>query len=230
MVSARKRIAKFLTQTCRARHLHGTVLQRAIRAFLDEVDLEHLRDSSPCPRFDQREEMFRHLQATCFESQPIDYLEFGVYQGESIRLWAELNRDRRSRFYGFDSFEGLPEDWRAGRERGHFTVAGVTPAINDNRVSFVKGWFDDTVPAFARSYSPQGTLVLHLDADLYGSTMVPLIQLSPFMKPGTLLIFDEFYDRDHEFKAFVDFQRIGRREFQILACVGDYSKVAARLL
>jgi O-methyltransferase len=229
MVSPRRRIAKFLIETCRARSLHGSAFQRAIRAFLDEIDLQHLRDSCPCPRFGQREQMFRHLQATCFESQPIDYLEFGVYRGESIRLWAELNTNPRSRFYGFDSFEGLPEDWRVGQEKGHFDMTGEIPVVNDTRVTFVKGWFDVTVPAFVRSYSPQGTLVIHLDADLYGSTMVPLIQLAPFINPGTMLIFDEFYDRDHEFKAFVDFQRIERRDFRILACVGDYAKVAARL-
>jgi O-methyltransferase len=134
-----------------------------------------------------------------------------------------------TRFYGFDSFEGLPERWCEGVEKGHFDVAGTLPQIDDTRVTFVKGWFESTVPQFARGFVPKNRLVMHLDADLYSSTMLPLIHFSPFMSKGTLLIFDEFYDREHEFKAFVDWQKIYKRQFKIVAESGNFARVCARL-
>ena len=73
-------------------------------------------------------------------------------------------------------------------------------------------------------------LILHVDADLYGSAMLALVHLGPFMPKGTLIMFDEFYDREHEFKALMDFQKIYRRDFRIIAQVGSYAKICAELL
>jgi O-methyltransferase len=159
----------------------------------------------------------------------MDYLEFGVFQGDSIKCWAGLNKHQDSRFFGFDSFEGLPVDWRNGRGKGYFDVGGKMPRIDDPRIKFIKGWFDNTVPPFARDFTRKNRLVMHLDADLYGSTMLPLLYFGPFMAKGTLLIFDEFYDREHEFKALMDWQRIYRRNFRIVAEVKNYSKICAQL-
>lgn len=79
--------------------------------------------------------------------RPILFLEFGVYKGNSIRRWAGLNTHPESRFVGFDSFEGLPTKWRQ-RPAGHFSTDGQVPTLDDPRVSFVKGWFNQTVPGF----------------------------------------------------------------------------------
>src|SRR5262249_39413715 len=146
----------------------------------------------------------------------IDYLEFGVFRGESMRSWVKLNADKNSRFYGFDSFEGLPETWRQTQPEGHFNVDGNIPQIDDSRVTLVKGWFDETVPEFIRNFAAQNRLVVHLDADLYSSSMVALMHLSPHLRSGSLLIFDEFYDRDHEFKAFQDYLKISRRMYRVV--------------
>jgi len=39
----------------------------------------------------------------------------------------------------------------------------------------------------------------------------------------------EFYDREHEFKAFMDWQRIYKRQFRIVAEVANFAKVCAQL-
>ena len=225
----RRYVANFGLKYAGLRHLHNSAPAKVLRAFLDEIDLQYLRDNHHCPAFMERADLYRHVHDTFVKGAPIDYLEFGVYRGDSIRCWSELNRHPDSRFCGFDSFEGLPVEWRAGQGKGHFNVNGNLPQIEDSRVRFVKGWFDNTVPEFARQFSSSRQLILHLDADLYGSTMLPLIYLTPFLRKGSLLLFDEFYDREHEFKSFVDWQRISQRNFGIVGQVANYGKICAEI-
>lgn len=133
------------------------------------------------------------------------YLEFGVHRGESIALWSQLLRHPDSRLRGFDSFEGLPEDWTLLDGKGTFSTGGAAPVLSDSRVEFIKGWFDATVPG----YTPPAheRLVLHLDADLYSSTRTVLEALERWIVPGTYVLFDEFSDRLHELRAFDEFLR-----------------------
>lgn len=131
------------------------------------------------------------------------YLEFGVHRGESIARWSELLQGTGCRFVGFDSFEGLPEDWTVVDRKGTFSTGGSAPALSDPRVSFVKGWFDATLPAFV--VPAHERLVLHFDADLYSSTRTALLAMEPHMSVGTYLLFDEFADRNHELRAFEEF-------------------------
>jgi hypothetical protein len=229
-MSTRRQFANFFIVGCELRRLHNTRIQRLVRAVLDEIDLQRLRDKHPCPECADRTEMYQFIHSSFIQQRPIDFLEFGVFQGDSIREWSAMNRDPQSRFYGFDSFEGLPETWRARQEKGHFDVGGTIPEIADPRVNFIKGWFDKTVPDFARDFAPQSRLVLHLDADLYSSTLIPLIYFGPFLRNGSLLIFDEFYDRNHEFKAFQDFLKISRRAYRVVCQMENYQKVCIELL
>jgi O-methyltransferase len=229
MASAKRKITNFIIVGCGLRRLHNSGAQKFVREVLDEIDFQHLRDTHPCPRFAARKEMYDHINSAVIKNEPIDYLEFGVFQGESIRHWAKINQSKESRFYGFDSFEGLPETWREGQAQGHFDVNGNLPKIDDQRVKFIKGWFDKTVESFASNFAPKQRLVLHLDADLYSSTMIPLAFLNKWMTAGTLLIFDEFYDRQHEFKAFHDFLRIWKRDYRVVGQMQNYGKVCVEL-
>ena len=137
---------------------------------------------------------------------PVLYLEFGVHRGESIRIWSELLKNSGTRLFGFDSFEGLPEDWTAIDGKGTFSTGGQAPVLADGRVQFVPGWFDATLPGFV--LPPHERLIIHLDADLYSSTKTVLDALEQHMVPGTFLLFDEFSDRLHELRAFDEFLRM----------------------
>jgi O-methyltransferase len=174
--------------------------------------------------------MYSYLHESSIKGREIDFLEFGVFEGASIQYWMELNLNHDSRFFGFDSFEGLPEDWRPGSPKGRFDVGGLTPVVDDRRVTFVRGWFEDTIPQFVNSFSSNNRLVLHLDADLYGSSMLALTYFTPFMRKGTVLIFDEFFDLEHEAKAFKDWGRIYRKSFRVIAEVQNYAQICAELL
>jgi len=107
---------------------------------------------------------------------PITYLEFGVRGGASMRQMAQRFRHPDTRFVGFDSFEGLPEQW--GRyEKGHFSTGGKVPQSADKRMIFVKGWFQNTVPEYLAAHPVSGPVLVHLDADLYSSTLFLLTTL-----------------------------------------------------
>lgn len=130
------------------------------------------------------------------------YLEFGVYQGGSMRYWSRALNHPESHLHGFDSFEGLPETggiWR----KGQFGVQGAIPQIADARVQFFPGWFEETLV----TYRPpeHDTLVINMDADLYSSTICVLRRLRPFIRRGTYLYFDDLCTADHEPRAFHEF-------------------------
>jgi hypothetical protein len=135
-------------------------------------------------------------------------LEFGVYKGDSISAFARMNDNLASRFVGFDTFTGLPEDWVPGCPKGYFSTDGSAPVITDDRISFVKGLFSDTLVDFIAQTpamrDPAITKVIHLDADLYSSTLFVLAQLWRDV-PNCFFIFDEF--TGYEALAFRDFVR-----------------------
>jgi O-methyltransferase len=176
---------------------------------------------SKSARFRSREAYFAHIHNEVLGNKPIDYLEFGVYRGDSIKYWSIINRHPQSRLIGFDSFEGLPTDWTGGVSKGHFTTGGKMPVLDDPRVQFVKGWFQDSLPTFLVSFQPANRLVVHLDADLFTSTLYCLTMLHHHLKPGTLLMFDEFSSVTHEYRALLAYTESYLREFRPVALVGN---------
>ncbi len=138
-------------------------------------------------------------------SQPL-YLEFGVYRGRTLRYWASRLALPSARFVGFDSFRGLPEDWQANAQAGSFSV-GTPPDIDDPRVSFEVGWFDETLVSYEPP--PHDQLVVNLDCDLYSSTRRVLDWLTPHLRPGTLVYFDDLFNRDHQWRALREWLNTG---------------------
>lgn len=163
------------------------------------------------PRFDTRYLLYEHLAQGIAGNGRVLYLEFGVSSGTSLRRWLRLLPAPDAAFHGFDSFEGLPESWQ-GREVGAFTTHGVLPEFDDDRVTLHPGWFSDTLPAFA--WPDHDQLVVHLDADLYSSTTSVLDAIEEHLRPGSLLIFDEFLIRNDELRAFDEFLTRTGLQFQ----------------
>ena len=139
-------------------------------------------------------------------------LEFGVYEGYSL-LFIRESFDESYKIFGFDSFEGLPEDWiNTHLAKGSFSTGGVAPDIKN--VKFYKGWFEDTIPEFLESENVEDIKsigLIHFDCDLYSSTKTIFKYLHPYIKSGTILAFDEWcYNldpqfNDHEQKAFYEY-------------------------
>jgi len=185
------------------------------------------------PIFDVRTDMYDHVQREYLKDEPIDYLEFGVYEGGSIKRWIGLNRHPDSRFFGFDTFEGLPEEWKRindKMQRSAFDTGGATPQVDDDRVQFEKGLFQDTLGPFLATFEPRSRLVLHCDADLYSSTLYTLSKCDDILVPGSIVLFDEFSSVLNEFAALADYCSAYRREYDVLAATSEYfAQVAIRM-
>lgn len=138
-------------------------------------------------------------------------VECGVFHGRSTRLIAARSD---LPVHGFDSFEGLPEAW-GQLPAGSYSTAGTMPQVPPS-VTLHRGWFEDTLPSFAASLGPARLALLHVDCDLYSSTVTVLETLAEQLVPGSLIVFDDllgFPDfRNHEFRAFEEYlARSGRR-------------------
>jgi O-methyltransferase len=139
----------------------------------------------------------------------IHFFEFGVLWGQIIKRWCENNKNSKSLFWGFDTFEGLPEDWGSVK-KGSFSAQGKLPdIINDKRVDFLVGLIQDTLPVFLKQYNDTGVRkIIHIDVDLYNASLFTLIHFAPLLKAGDLIIFDDFFTltkADHEYRALLDF-------------------------
>ena len=193
-----------------------------------------LRAHKPPKLLSDRFDLFEYINTQILADAPITYLEFGVFKGDSIKKWSEINISSQSEFFGFDSFEGLPADWNLfdkSLSKGDFDVHGEIPRLDDLRVEFLKGHFQDSLPIFLSSFQPKNTLVIHCDADLYSSELFVLTSIDRLLNPGAILIFDDFGAVNHDFKAFVDYTESYMKNYKVLAFGGqDRSSTAIQIL
>ncbi len=153
-------------------------------------------------------------------------LEFGVFSGRTInRLAAQADQT----IFGFDSFEGLPEDWRPDVGKGSFR-AGLPPVASN--VELVVGWFDATLPSFLEAHEGPASLI-HIDCDLYSSTRTVFTACRDRIVPGTILVFDEFFNyvgwRNHEYRAFVELIEETGLAFDYFGYVPSHQQVALQI-
>ena len=151
----------------------------------------------------------------------INYLEFGVANGESFTWWMTKNENTASRFYGFDTFTGLPEDFGPFK-KGTFNTNNDIPKIKDDRGQFFQGLFQQTLPGFLKNFDNRKKTVLMLDADLYSATLFTLTSLAPFLKEGDIIFFDEFVVPTHEFMAYQHFVDSYYFDLELLGAANNY--------
>lgn len=151
-----------------------------------------------------------------------DILEFGVYNGESVLTFADRCPDRH--VYGFDSFEGLPTAWWS-RPKGAFKTTISIPERPN--LTLVPGLFDDSLPPFLASWTGQAAVV-HVDCDLYQSTLSCLEPILARCQAGTVLLFDEYYNYPgfsaHEWLAW---RELRSRRDVVASCIAYDGRRAA---
>jgi hypothetical protein len=117
------------------------------------------------------------------------YLEFGVWAGSTINFFSNYVNT----IYGFDSFEGLREDW-VGTEspKGTFNLNKKPPKLNKNVIPIV-GWVQDTLVPFLEKHKPEINFV-HMDMDTYETTKFVLTKIKPYLVKNCIITFDELYN------------------------------------
>lgn len=162
------------------------------------------------------------------QGNPVSYFEFGVASGVSFEWWLQHAKHADSKFFGFDTFEGLPEDWGLFFKKG--AMAHDMKAITDERHHFVKGIFQDTMRNFVNEHRSTLELerrkVLLFDADLFSSTIYVLTQLYPYLRKGDVLIFDEFNVPSHEFYAMKIFRDCFYVKLRPVSAINNFYQTA----
>ena len=131
------------------------------------------------------------------------YLEFGVYLGKSTNYFSKFV----NKFYCFDSFEGLREDYvGTDMPKGSFNLNKKIPNLNSN-VEPIIGWVEDTLDYFLKKHNPKINFI-HLDMDNYIPTKFTLEKIKPYLVKNSTLIFDQLYNyqgwKNGEFKALME--------------------------
>lgn len=149
-------------------------------------------------------------------------VECGVWRGGMIAGLADVLGPDRTYFL-FDSFEGLPPAraidgpaalaWQANTEGPwYFDNCRAEAAVAEQAMRrsaakefhLVKGWFDQTVPAFE---PPAPIALLRLDADWYDSMIICLRSLHRFLAEQGVILIDDYHVWDgctravHQFLA-----------------------------
>ncbi|MCV7056713.1 class I SAM-dependent methyltransferase [Mycolicibacterium gilvum] len=151
-------------------------------------------------------------------------LDLGVWIGWSTRLTADASGRP---VYGFDTFEGLVEDWQVDDQlvikRGTFSLTeplaqrfitdtgvtlrdGLPPALG-RPVEFIKGSTYDTLEPFLASKPAAPIALFHMDLDTYESCLHALETCKDRFVEGSILVFDEYLVTNGEMLAFYEFQR-----------------------
>ncbi|HEY4045195.1 MAG TPA: class I SAM-dependent methyltransferase [Rhodopila sp.] len=176
-------------------------------------------------RFKHKPDYLDHAIAACTVDGLV--LEFGVGSGGTINHIASATNGA---VFGFDTFTGLPEDWRPGYPAGAFAQPAL-PAVLEN-VELVVGLFADTLPRFVEAHTGPVSL-LHVDCDLYSSTKVIFRYLAHKIVPGTVILFDEYLNypgwRQHEFKAFQEYITWSGQSYDYISVIDVHQQVGVRI-
>ncbi|MEZ4923256.1 MAG: hypothetical protein R2780_08815 [Crocinitomicaceae bacterium] len=178
--------------------------------------------------YKKREGLFEYVIESENLDSNIDYLEFGVSRGHSFEWWMNRIKNEDARFYGFDTFSGLPEDWGPFKA-GDMDNGNEPPKYDDTRYKFYQGLFQQTLIPFLNDYQPEKRKVIHMDADLYTATLYVLTLITPYLKSGDIIFFDEFNVPMHEFKAFREWTTSFYLEYEVLGGVNNYYQTAIKI-
>lgn len=183
----------------------------------------------PIRKYTDRVKLYKYvLENEGLSGEEINYLEFGVRGGSSFQWWMNANKNPLSKFYGFDTFKGLPEAWGSYRKGD---MSALLPEVEDSRHEFVKGLFQETLFRFLSTHSIDSKRrVIHMDADLFSSTLFVLTTLASYLQKDDIILFDEFNVPNHEFFAFKIFTESFYIKFQLLGAVNNFYQVAFKVI
>lgn len=191
--------------------------------------LKHMR---AVPNFDTDYDLHHWVATTQLDRGLLAHgqvLEFGVATGRTLNQFARWLPHKI--VYGFDGFDGLPEDWTSRMRKGFFARDNL-PKVRKN-CELVVGWFNETLAGFVEKHS-EPIALLHVDCDLYSSTVTILNNLRDQIVAGTVIVFDEYINYPgwqlDEFRAWQEHCKKYGVEYKYIGRVSKHQKVAVRVL
>ena len=176
------------------------------------------------PLYFNRWSLFDQMTKLSKKNRP--FYEFGVWRGEAFKYLIKTFK----KGYGFDTFEGLPEDWH-NEKAGTYSSEGNIPNVDGGE--FIVGKFEDTLPDFFSEKRPMASII-NFDADLYSSTICALHFSKPVIDEHTILIFDEFIINENweedEYKALEEFCVNNKCTYEVLAVSFFTKQVAVKII
>jgi hypothetical protein len=204
----------------------------AIRLASEESAQYVLKHMRAVPNFDTDYDLHHWVATTQLDRGLLAHgqvLEFGVATGRTLNQFAHWLPHKT--VYGFDGFDGLPEDWTSRMRKGFFARKHL-PRVRRN-CELVVGWFNETLPGFVEK-RPEPVALLHVDCDLYSSTVTILNNLKNNIVPGTVIVFDEYMNYPgwqlDEFRAWQEHCKMYGVEYEYIGRVSRHQKVAVRVL
>ena len=129
-----------------------------------------------------------------------------------------------------DSHEGLPERWTSDPE-GMYSAGGVLPDVKPN-VQLIRGWFEETLPRFLKEHGEKCSFI-HIDCDLYSSAKTVLSELRERIVPGTVIVFDEYFNypgwQQYEYRAFQEFTEESGTAYEYIGYCRNGQHAAVRI-
>ena len=154
------------------------------------------------------------------------YLEFGC--GAEARSLNYIAERVNPTVHGFDSFEGLPDNWFGELRKGSLSTKRGLPTVREN-VQLHAGLFEESLPRFLADHKGKAAFI-HIDCDLYSSANTVLTTLESRIVPGTVIQFDEYFNypgwKRHEYRAFQEFVERTGASYQYLG----YSVLAVSVI
>lgn len=205
----------------------------AVRIASEESACYVLENMRAVPNFNTDYDLHRWVAKTQLSKKLENrglILEFGVATGRTLNQFAYWLPHKI--VHGFDGFQGLPEDWTSRMRRGFF-ARNRLPQVRVNCKLHV-GWFDATLPDFVNEQGNRPIQLLHVDCDLYSSTVTVLEALNQNIVPGTVIVFDEYMNYPgwqlDEFRAWKEFVEKYSVTFEYIGRVSRHQQVALRVL
>ena len=215
--------------------MHSPIRQKKIR-FQGEVGFARFLQEKVEPLFSQVpvESVLNHAFHKVSAADGM-IAEFGVFSGRSVNMIAQ--HFSKSVVWGFDSFEGFERDWsptsfgvKVGKKT--FDRRNTLPQVRDN-VCLVKGFFHESLPTFLSQYHENFSFI-HIDCDTYRGTKTIFELCEKQIVPGTVIVFDEFFEYTHEAQAFYEYLQTSGHSFDWLCYGGDtgmlFDKKATKLM
>ncbi|MDR1242451.1 MAG: TylF/MycF family methyltransferase [Deltaproteobacteria bacterium] len=151
---------------------------------------------------------------TAIEDIQGDYLEFGVYTGSSFchalrcckktlkygkQVWNSSKA--RTRFFGFDSFEGFGEvsegDKHPFFEDSNFATSyekvqkRVAPFRKHFDVKLIKGFYNESLHAGPAAMGIEKARIIFVDCDTYTAAKDVFEFCAPIVQEGTIIVLDD---------------------------------------